>query len=95
MSFSFNFPVAEQTIGTMDKTNTEIQTELDELERFVEAQLGDWAGDARDGYLAAKKEWDGSAVRMVQALAQARSALINISDGFGGADAGAASGWQA
>lgn len=79
MSFSsMDFGAMQQAYATFQQKFTQMQSELDDLEKSVESKLGQWEDDAKNAYFDAKRQWEASAADIARIMNQL-GAVINSS----------------
>ncbi|MBX6769389.1 MAG: WXG100 family type VII secretion target [Actinomadura rubrobrunea] len=83
MSYSsMDFGAMQQAYATFQAKYTQMQTELDDLEKSVESKLAQWEDDAKNAYFDAKRQWEQSAQDIGRVLQQL-GAVINSSSETG------------
>lgn len=63
-----------------------IRDSLDDLEKALEAKLGQWDGDARAAYTEAKQQWNEGANGLNEILDRLNLAVENIHGNYSGAE---------
>jgi WXG100 family type VII secretion target len=85
-TYTFDFNLADETMSAMSTVGGQISSMLDDLERTVQKLLPHWTSEARDAYGVAQNAWDSAAQNMPTALSNARIALGQIADIYGGVE---------
>ncbi|WP_033293732.1 WXG100 family type VII secretion target [Amycolatopsis jejuensis] len=73
-----DFRQADEILGRIRETTSDIGAVLAELESTVEPDVEHWPADAKARYRAAKHEWTAAVHRMPECLERARQAFCDI-----------------
>lgn len=94
VTYTFDYGVSSTVCDDMTQVTRNINQELDDMHQRVLTTLQDWKDSAKDEYWRAKGEWEALAAQMPATLAQAQTALVQISEGYGQVEKTGVSQWS-